>query len=273
MGWRKNRMKDVERGFEAVSWGRARGGKRQMIWKREAVLFSILPIVSAQKQPALVSRVMRRNNKSWGANSLLHHIKKLLNKWKILHEERSSGFAEAPETTLSDHLILGWLSVPSPLIYLSPQQERLYEAGSPLEPLFLPLLWPGNSHTSHSAALHVLILFPFQWLSHHFTHNHILPHFLSFFLFFSPSLSFTLASLTSYYILSMRIIGLPWWLSGEEFTCKCRRGRFNPWVRKIPWRRKWKPTPVFLPGKSHEERNLVGYSPWGHKNSQTWLRD
>ena len=40
---------------------------------------------------------------------------------------------------------------------------------------------------------------------------------------------------------------------------------FDPWVRKIPWRRKWQPTPVFLPGKSHGQRNLVGYSPWGHK--------
>ena len=36
---------------------------------------------------------------------------------------------------------------------------------------------------------------------------------------------------------------------------------FNPWVRKIPWRRKWQPTPVFLPGKSHGQRSLVGYSP------------
>ena len=40
---------------------------------------------------------------------------------------------------------------------------------------------------------------------------------------------------------------------------------FNPWVRKIPWRRKWQPTPVFSPGESHGQRNLVGYSPWGHK--------
>ena len=45
----------------------------------------------------------------------------------------------------------------------------------------------------------------------------------------------------------------------------CRKCRFNPWVRKIPWRRKWQPTPVFLPGKSHGQRNLAGYSPWGHK--------
>ena len=39
----------------------------------------------------------------------------------------------------------------------------------------------------------------------------------------------------------------------------------NPWVCKIPWRRKWQPTPVFLPGKSHGQRSLMGYSPWGRK--------
>ena len=40
------------------------------------------------------------------------------------------------------------------------------------------------------------------------------------------------------------------------------RPGFNPWVRKIPWRRKWLPTPVFLPGKSHRQRSLVGYTHW-----------
>ena len=44
---------------------------------------------------------------------------------------------------------------------------------------------------------------------------------------------------------------------------------FSPWVGKIPWRRKWQPTPVFLPGKSHGQKSLVGYSPWGHKVSDT----
>ena len=44
-----------------------------------------------------------------------------------------------------------------------------------------------------------------------------------------------------------------------------RRPGFNPWVGKISQRRKWLPTPVFLPGKSHGQRSLVGYSPWGHK--------
>ena len=42
---------------------------------------------------------------------------------------------------------------------------------------------------------------------------------------------------------------------------------FNSWVRKIPWRRAWQPTPVFLPGESHEQRSLAGYSPWGCKES------
>ena len=44
-------------------------------------------------------------------------------------------------------------------------------------------------------------------------------------------------------------LGLPWWLSGKESTCQCRRHRFNSWVRKLPWRRKWQPPPVYLPGK------------------------
>ena len=42
---------------------------------------------------------------------------------------------------------------------------------------------------------------------------------------------------------------------------------FNPWVGKIPWRKKWQPTPVFLPGKSHGQKSPVGYSPWGCKES------
>jgi len=44
-----------------------------------------------------------------------------------------------------------------------------------------------------------------------------------------------------------------------------RRCGFDPWVRKIPWRRKWKPTPVFLPRESHPQRSLLGYSLWNHK--------
>ena len=47
--------------------------------------------------------------------------------------------------------------------------------------------------------------------------------------------------------------------------CQHRRWWFYPWVRKTPWRRKWQPTPVFLPGKSHGQRSLAGFSPWGCK--------
>ena len=43
--------------------------------------------------------------------------------------------------------------------------------------------------------------------------------------------------------------------------------QFDPWVGKIPWRKAWQPTPVFLLGKSYGQRSLVGYSPWGHKES------
>ena len=60
--------------------------------------------------------------------------------------------------------------------------------------------------------------------------------------------------------------------SGKESTCQCRgckSYRFNPWVGKTPRRRKWQRTPVFLPGESHGQRSLVGFNPWGHKESDT----
>ena len=92
-------------------------------------------------------------------------------------------------------------------------------------------------------------------------------------------------------------LGLPWWLSGKEPACQCRRHEtwaqslgqedplqegtalpanagdmrhgLSPWVRKIPCRRAWQPIPVFLLGESHGKRRLVGYSPWGCKESDT----
>ena len=63
---------------------------------------------------------------------------------------------------------------------------------------------------------------------------------------------------------------LPRWLSGQESACSCRRHRkcrIDPWVRQIPWRRKRQPTPGFLMGKFHGQRSLVGYTPWGRKES------
>ena len=55
-------------------------------------------------------------------------------------------------------------------------------------------------------------------------------------------------------------------LVGKQSVCRRhKRHRLHPWVRKKPWRRKWQPTPVFLPGKSHGQRSLVGYSPQGRE--------
>ena len=81
-----------------------------------------------------------------------------------------------------------------------------------------------------------------------------------------PQKSLILASL---YLLSFAkycpdILELPRWCSGKEIVCQCRRHRrceFDAWVGKIPWRRKWQPTSVFLPGKSDGQRSLMGYSP------------
>ena len=65
--------------------------------------------------------------------------------------------------------------------------------------------------------------------------------------------------------------GRLWWLSGEESTCQCRRHRFDAWVGKIPWRRKWQPTPVFLLGKSHGQGSLVGWGPGESEVAQLCL--
>jgi len=53
--------------------------------------------------------------------------------------------------------------------------------------------------------------------------------------------------------------GLPRGRSGKELACQSRRCGFDPWLRKIPWRRKWQPTLAFLAGKSHGQRSLMGY--------------
>ena len=72
-----------------------------------------------------------------------------------------------------------------------------------------------------------------------------------------------------------RLLLVIWSLVAQmvRICLQCRRPGFHPWVRKIPWRREWQPTPVLLPGQSHGQRSLVGYSPWGLKESNTteWL--
>ena len=62
------------------------------------------------------------------------------------------------------------------------------------------------------------------------------------------------------------------WAHPSLVVKKClpsRRLRFNPWIRKVPWRRKWQPSPVFLPGRSHGQKSLRGYSSWSCKELDT----
>ena len=71
--------------------------------------------------------------------------------------------------------------------------------------------------------------------------------------------------------------GLSWWLSNKKKKKKvclqCGRCEFNPWVRKIPWRRKWQPTPEFFPAKFHGQRRLMGYIVHGVALICTYLSD
>ena len=84
---------------------------------------------------------------------------------------------------------------------------------------------------------------------------------------FSHSTNINLAS-------TMGQVGFPGGASGKEPACQCRRKRcrFDPWVGKIPWRRAWQSTPVFLPGEAHGQRSLAGYSSWGSKESDRLKR-
>ena len=66
--------------------------------------------------------------------------------------------------------------------------------------------------------------------------------------------------------------GFPWWLKWQRICLQCERPGFHSWLRKIPWSREQQPTPAFLPGEFHRQRNLAGYSSWGHKESDTTER-
>ena len=108
------------------------------------------------------------------------------------------------------------------------------------------------------------------------------PHFLllSFHTPATPAAAFLFSRLTSpvasgylHLLFPLPGLGLPRWLTWWSVCPQCGRPGFDPWVGKIPWRRKWQPTPALLPGKFYGQRILVGYSPWGHKESDMteWL--
>ena len=64
-------------------------------------------------------------------------------------------------------------------------------------------------------------------------------------------------------------VGFPDGSVGKESACDSGDLRFSSWIRKLPWRREWQPTPVFLPGESCGQKSLVDYSSWGCKDSDT----
>ena len=130
----------------------------------------------------------------------------------------------------------------------------------------LPRVWSWPSTVFYQWIKQQLKLEALRCTDH--LHPHLLLHsgflnsfypFKGFFFFFrlnSPQLD-QLPLLPS--SLAYPFLWLPGWLSGKESTCQCRRHlrrRFDPWVGKIPWRRKWQSTPVFLPGKSHATGGL-----------------
>ena len=115
-----------------------------------------------------------------------------------------------------------------------------------------PPLTPGN----HSSVLYpyslVMFRMSYKW-------NHILWKLSDFF--------HSAKCLWDSSELCQQFISFYYWVVVKNPPARCEQRGFDPWVGKIPWRRKWQATPVFLPGESHGQRSLVGYSPRSHKES------
>ena len=110
------------------------------------------------------------------------------------------------------------------------------------------------------------------WLSEWHFHFHEHWSAFLFLLFKKIILFYSIIGLQSCF--SFRCTGFPGGTRDKEPECQCSRLEshgLDPWVGKIPWRRKWQPTPVLLAGESHGQRSLAGYSPWGCKELTTRL--
>ena len=116
----------------------------------------------------------------------------------------------------------------------------------------------GTSVTSFISISLAFLPHPFPWMPWDFSILQGCPY---------PALS-SLDGIT-WFATSLLSGDFPGCSDSKSICLHCRRTGFDSWVGKIPWRRKWQPTPVFLPGESHGQRSLVGYSQWGHKESDT----
>ena len=85
-----------------------------------------------------------------------------------------------------------------------------------------------------------------------------------------PSYTFPIRTISHWiwrtvYLVVCILLWASWVAQEQRINLQCRRQGFYPWVKKIPWDRKWQRTPVFLPEKCHGQRSLVNYSSWGLK--------
>ena len=120
----------------------------------------------------------------------------------------------------------------------------------------------------HFRALYKQLVYVNKSINDQVTLSQILCQGLNFKLFLQGILSMILTR-DKVYSYNMDL-GALWAETGWlRFCLQCGRPGFNPWVRKIPWRREWLTTPVLLPGESHGQRSLVGYSPGGLKELDT----
>ena len=109
--------------------------------------------------------------------------------------------------------------------------------------------------------------------SHTHTHTHTLTHSIEYIYIYIYTSIYRLSSPRDLDLnLARDSSHHPWWLRWSSIGLQCERPRLNPWVGKISWRRKWQATPVFLPGESHGQRSLTGYSSWGCKELDTTER-
>ena len=104
-----------------------------------------------------------------------------------------------------------------------------------------------------------------RWLGQGIPRDELKFDFILFVYFWGAIISFYFYRVnTNIWIISLKfLLGFPGGSDGKESACNAG----GPWVEKIPWRREWRATPVFLPGESHGPRSLVGYGLWGSKET------
>ena len=137
--------------------------------------------------------------------------------------------------------------------------EKRFPLGLPISPPSLPLFLPSSYLPSCYLRSNLEQCFLTQSISRH-TKNSFATN---------DRRSQAVQASDSCDAVSAEVSKFPCWLRWYRICLQCRRPGFYPWVRKIPWRRGRLPIPVFLPGEFHGQRILTGYSPWGHKESDT----